>query len=182
MIRRLARKLSALKQFVGFVMAEAVIERSGGGAALKILSAKKNLAIVETSGAGLRLTVKLFYPARPPHKGKALKTLRGDSSNVDAVSAPRGDYWRKFSREEVASFIRETDDDNTIHQGAHPIVPGFLIVEALLNDRRLIERKKIRLRFKHFTATDEALYLTFDGEQFYVDADERKIEGWILDN
>ena len=169
LIRRLAKKLSTLKQFVGFVMAEVVLDRGVDGSTLKVLSSKKNLAVIETADAGLRLTVKLLK-------------ADGGASEKNFASAPRGTFWKKFSASEVEEFIRDVDDDNEIHRGARPIVPGFLIVEALLNDRRLIERKKIRLRFKQFTTVDENLYLTFDGGQFYVDADERKIDGWILDN
>ncbi len=88
----------------------------------------------------------------------------------------------RISNEEIKTFIEEVDDDNEIHRSARPIVPGFLIIETLLNDPRLLEHKKIRLRFKNFTAVDEKLYLTVDGDRFYVDADERKVEGWILDS
>ncbi len=51
LIRRPARKLSALKKFVGFVMGELTIDRSDGGSTLKILVEKKNLAVVEVADA-----------------------------------------------------------------------------------------------------------------------------------
>ena len=171
LIRELAKKLSTLKKFVGFVMAEATVERGVFQSSLNILLERKPLTVVELADEGMHLTVSLFK----------LKETVGSTKVFDA-EAPRGSVWKIFSTEEVAEFIREVDDDNEIHRGARPIVPGFLIIETLLNDPRLIERKKIRLRFKHFTSVDENLYLTIDGERFYVDADERKIEGWILDS
>lgn len=175
LIRELAKKLSALKKFVGYVMAEAVIERGDFQSSLNVLIDRKNLTVVEIADEEMRLNVKLFFPAHPPH-------VPCREPSIDRSSAPRGAMWKVFSTEEVAAFIAAVDDDNEIHRGARPIVPGFLIIETLLNDPRLIEHKKIRLRFKQFTAVDEKLYLTLDGRQFHVDARERKVEGWILDS
>ncbi|MBR1580717.1 MAG: hypothetical protein IJ668_09490 [Selenomonadaceae bacterium] len=171
LIRELARRLSALKKFVGYVMAEAVIERGDFQSSLNVLSDRKNLAVIDIADEEMRLNVTLLKPKKT--EGAAEKFL---------TEAPRGTVWKIFSTEEVAEFIAAVDDDNAIHRGARPIVPGFLIIETLFNAPQLIEHKKIRLRFKHFTTVDEKLYLTIDGKQFHVDARERKVEGWILDS
>lgn len=171
MIKRLARRLSTLKQFVGFVLAEVLVERDVVGESLSIEKEKLNLAVIRLSGSGLALTVKLIRPS--PSKTKAPKSSE--------LANPRGEPWKIFSASEVEEFIAETDDDNPIHRGELPIVPGFLIVETLLADRRLSEQKKLRLRFKNYAKVGEELHLTVDGARFCVDARERKVEGWILD-
>ena len=159
--------MSALKKYVGFVMAELIIER-GGGVAIELESERLNLAVIRLSDDEMSLRAKLIR-----------STTTFPAIEI-ATEIPRGDVWKRFSAEEVAAFISETNDDNEIHRGARPIVPGFLLAETLLE--RFGDCKKIRLRFKHFTAVGENLYLTVDGERFYVDSHERKIEGWILDN
>ena len=163
--------MSALKKYVGFVMAELIVERGGSakeggsGVAIDVVVERMNMAIIELDGGDLKLTAKLIKTSESP--------------KIE-IEIPRGDVWKRFSAEEVAAFISETNDDNEIHRGARPIVPGFLLAETLLE--RFGDCKKIRLRFKHFTAVGENLYLTVDGARFYVDSHERKIEGWILDN
>ena len=156
MIKRLAKRLSAIKKYVGFVLGELLIERGEFQSAIAIEKEKLGVVVIRLSENTLALTVKL----------------------IRLTTAPRGEYWREFSAAEVSEFIAEVDDDNEIHRGARPIVPGFLIAEALFNR---FDCKKIRLRFRNFTAVGEKLFLTVDGERFFVDASERKVEGWILD-
>ncbi|MBQ9480284.1 MAG: hypothetical protein IJU71_12140, partial [Selenomonadaceae bacterium] len=64
LIRELARRLSALKKFVGYVMAEAVIERGGFQSSLNVLSDRKNLAVIEIADEEMRLNVTLLKPKK----------------------------------------------------------------------------------------------------------------------
>ena len=166
MIKRLAKRLSAIKKYVGFVLGELLIERGEFQSAIAIEKEKLGVVVIRLSEDRLALTVKLIR----------LTTAPASHGNISGT--PRGEYWREFSAAEVSEFIAEVDDDNEIHRGARPIVPGFLIAEALFNR---FDCKKIRLRFRNFTAVGEKLFLTVDGERFFVDASERKVEGWILD-
>ena len=66
--------------------------------------------------------------------------------------------WHVFSKQEISEFVEKAGDRNPLHQGAHPIVPGLLLLERLLGDAAFRRCGRMQLRFRHPAFAEEPLW------------------------
>ena len=69
--------------------------------------------------------------------------------------------WRSFSADEVHAFVDAMDDTNPIHQGNCPVVPGYQMLTAWLQDHRDVV--SCDMRFHHAVKSNALIYLMTDG-------------------
>lgn len=128
----LARKLADCDAsfFGGWIIAgvEAKIDGTAQRYENKLLMKKAHQSIFEvrgTTGFGTlikKLRVFLVLPTEGAHEAK-------DLPNVDFPGRLLEDY--SFSLEEIRDYVAYTGDQNIIHQGDNPIVPGLLLLAHL---------------------------------------------------
>ena len=91
------------------------------------------------------------------------------------VMPDHGETWRAFSREEILAFVEAVGDENSLHRQAVPIVPGLLLLSAILD--RFPEIRSLEMRFFHPLYAGEAVTLfpvekgmlgMADGEEIFL--------------
>jgi hypothetical protein len=120
-------------EWQGLVMAELRYERGAGVAASYEINIKEGrmVRVAASAETGERMSMILL----PLKKGKS-----------DGTREAEGEPWRVFSAEEVRGFSKGLGDHNEIHQGTHPIVSGFQILNAL---GEVVSAPSLRIRFHH---------------------------------
>lgn len=163
MIRELAKKLSAFDEFVGFVIVELQFRRGTFEAGAQVVKEHSSMVLLRASSSDAELVVKMIRPCK---KITAALGCRIQSSEK---------IWRVFTAAEVSDFVQAVGDKNPIHKLNPPIVPAFLILEAICAQ---FTKDFIRLKFKHFITAGEALSLHVDGNRLEIKgAGIRKILG-----
>ena len=112
--------------------------------------------------------------------GTSMKKLRvflilptdNTSSTVAQDEVPKGRvlFAHYFTPEEVAAYVAYTGDENIIHKGEQPIVPG-LCMAAFLQEKLGLTSLNWRISFLHTVRTGELLsfYLLDNQILAYVD-------------
>lgn len=135
----LAHKLadSDAKFFGGWVLAgaEAHIHQPAEAMANQVLLAKERKSIIRVAGTAtdgsLAKELRVFL-VLPKHK-LGTKPLEPE--------AIKGDLRTKhtFTTQEIADYVAYTGDENVIHKGEHPIVPGLCMAAWLQKELALTE-------------------------------------------
>lgn len=88
--------------------------------------------------------------------------------------------WRVFTASEILEFVNEIGDKNEIHRLNPPIVPAFLILEAILAEKKFSSCDGLHLKFKNFVTAGEPLSLVGEKSFELTSAGIRKVSGEIL--
>lgn len=75
-----------------------------------------------------------------------------------------GSIWRNFSKGEIWSFSRKTEDHNPIHLNEKPVVQGFLLLEHIV--ATFPNKEEYQISFHSPVLADENIYLQIQGESF----------------
>ena len=110
---------------------------------------RRNAATVTVSNAEGTLVMTLLAGAPHPHAEHA------DEIPQNAL------LWRSFSAAEVHAFVDAMDDTNPIHQGDCPVVPGYQMLTAWLQEHRDV--LSCDMRFHHAVKSNTLIYLITDG-------------------
>ena len=156
MIRELARKFSALKEISGDVTAEMEFTRGKFTEGVEILKSHRNMKLICASKSNVKISVKFITPQ------KKIRAAIGTRIQSDKKT------WRTFTASEVENFIDEVDDTNEIYKLNPPIVPGFLILESILNHEKFSAANTLKLKFKHFITAGEPLTLQLDDKKSVI--------------
>ncbi len=112
--------------------------------------------------------------------GSVLKKLRvflvlptvSAESKAEAEQVPEGKvlFAHYFTEQEVAAYVTYTGDENVIHKGPKPIVPG-LCMAAFLQEKLELSSLDWRISFLHPVRTGELLsfYSVANEIRAYVD-------------
>lgn len=73
-----------------------------------------------------------------------------------------------FEADEIMNFVDDVGDQNPIHRTKNSVVPGFLILENLLDDESI-------------TVSCDIKYIlpVFEGEKIEIYKNDRKFEAWV---
>ena len=165
MIRELAKKLSAFKEFVDCVIIAAQFKRGTFEENAEILKNHAAMILIRVSSSEAELLIKMI---RPRKKISATFGSRIQSEKI----------WRIFTASEVSDFAEAVGDKNKIHQLKPPIVPGLLILETIC---AAFEANSIKLKFKNFITAGEPLSLQVVGNKFEItSAGVKKVSGEFL--
>lgn len=110
---------------------------------------RRNAATVTVSNATGTLVMTLLAGAPHPHAERA--------ETIPQSALP----WRSFSADEVHAFVAAMEDTNPIHQGDYPVVPGYQMLTAWLQEHRDVV--SCDMRFHHAVKSDALIYLITDG-------------------
>ena len=92
--------------------------------------------------------------------GTLVMTLLAGAPHTEAI--PQNALpWRSFSVDEVHAFVDAMDDTNPIHHGNCPVVPGYQMLTAWLQDHRDVV--SCDMRFHHAVKSNTLIYLITDG-------------------
>lgn len=156
----LARELSGLKgeRYMGAEIAELLWCRGlaeGSREPLSVLSERHGVLVVEVRGSEetLKVTMLLRRPGQPGPTS-AMRNEGGISEEIKEHAV-----WHVFSKKEISEFVEKAGDRNPLHQGAHPVVPGLLLLERLLEDAAFRECDGMQLRFRHPAFAEEPLWV-----------------------
>ena len=156
----------------------------------EIVKSKKNYAVMSVNGdflKGLQIGIDV-------HLIKILKeSENGFNSSVNRASFKTDNDFKDyidnsglkeefnifFEKEEIIDFVCEVGDNNPIHRTKKAVVPGFLILEKILENTgkniisdKDIENKVIEMEIKYILPV-------FEGETVYIYLKENKVEGWV---
>lgn len=162
MIRILAKKLAAFKDFVDFVIVEVNFRLGNFDSGAEILKNHSSMVLIRVSSSEAEILVKMIRPRRKI--APALGCRINFSEKI----------WRIFTATEIFDFVEEIGDKNKIHRLNPPIVPAMLILETLCKE---FPAKSIKLRFKNFIIAGEPLTLTREEKILICAAGVRKISG-----
>lgn len=129
----LARELAKAdrKFFDGWILAGAEVKIKGPAEkfTLKTLLEKKHLAILEVTGLDAKADVakSIKVTLLLPEKEAARKKTAG---------APVGKLLGEhvFTADDIAAYTEKSGDENIIHKGENPVVPGLLMICRLQSD------------------------------------------------
>lgn len=153
MIRELARKISALPEIFGDVIAEMEFTRGKFKNGVEILKSHRAMKLISASTSSIKISVKFITPQ------KKIRAAIGTRIQSDKKT------WRTFTTSEVENFVDEVDDINEIYRINPPIVPGFLILESILSHEKFFSANSLKLKFKHFITAGEPLTLQIGDEK-----------------
>ena len=156
----LARELSGLKgeRYMGAEIAELLWCRElaeGSREPLRVLSDRHGVLVVEVRGSAetLKVTMLLRQPGQHgPESAMGNGFVISEEIKEHAI-------WHVFSKQEITEFVEKAGDRNPLHQGAHPIVPGLLLLERLLGDAAFRGCGRMQLRFRHPAFAEEPLWV-----------------------
>jgi hypothetical protein len=105
-----------------------------------------------------QLTIHLLKPAKTAQTDAHHSKPQTDTADLPKV---------RFTQSDIASFVAQVKDYNTIHSHANAIVPGLLILEWLLqtitsNAKDLHSGYCIEVKYLHPLRAGENLYLQRD--------------------
>lgn len=156
------------KFFGGWIVAgvEAHIKGNAVRFANKTVLNKAHKAILDVEGTSAfgsllkSLRVFLVLPKEPAENKEA----------ADSVPEGRVLFAHCFTEEEVANYVAYTGDENIIHKGPQPIVPG-LCMAVFLQERLEFSSLAWRISFLHTVRTGELVsFYSVDKEiRAYVD-------------
>lgn len=156
------------KFFGGWIVAgvEAHIKGNAVRFANKTVMSKAHKAILDVEGTSAfgsmlkKLRVFLVLPSEP--------MVNSNTEN----DVPQGKvlFAHYFTEEEVAAYVAYTGDENIIHKGPRPIVPG-LCMAAFLQEKLELNKLDWRISFLHTVRTGElvSFYLLDKQIMAYVD-------------
>lgn len=135
----LAHKLadSDAKFFGGWVLAgaEAHIHQPAEAMDNQVLLAKERKSIIRVAGiaadGSLAKELRVFL-VLPKHK-LGTKPLEPEAIKGDLLTK------HSFTTQEIADYVAYTGDENVIHKGEHPIVPGLCMAAWLQRELALTE-------------------------------------------
>lgn len=165
--RLLARMLSQLQ---GERYRGAVIMRAGWRREASLPEGERTPAILQDRHGMMKIC------CRSGHEELMVTLLLGrgaDCRATDAESSVFGgeDKARQvcFSASAIRAFTLSVGDTNEIHQGAHPVVPGLMIMEAILEETPC-GAAGLMVRFHHpvwagWAAVDPDGYIVQQGER-----------------
>ena len=166
----LARMLSTLRgdEYQGSVIARASWRRSSsnGKTGLFIRKTGRHFQQLECccaaeDGRQEQLGVTLMLGGEPPLR----KESRADTSVQTGVS-------QQFSAAEIKTFVRQVGDTNRIHQGDCPVVPGLLLLKAVLDQ---YPDRDVELRFHQAVFAAETVWLQEDGKGILAFVGEKRV-------
>lgn len=135
----LAHKLadSDAKFFGGWVLAgaEAHIHGTAKELANKVLLAKEHKAMIQVLGTAADSSVvkelRVFLVLPKQKMGAKTAPSAEPEGNLIATHI--------FTTQEIAAYVAYTGDENVIHKGEHPIVPGLCMAAWLQKELELCE-------------------------------------------
>ena len=149
MIRKAARKISALTEIFGDVIAEIEFTRGKFSEGVEILKSHRSMKLICATTSEVKISAKFITPQ------KKIRAAIGTRIQSDKKT------WRTFTEAEVTDFVEDVDDENEIYRFNPPIVPGFLILESILNHEKFSAANSLKLKFKRFITAGEPLTLQF---------------------
>lgn len=170
----LAHKLADndAKFFGGWVLAGAEAHIHGAAASLvnNVLSDKGRRCVIQVLGCGedgavtKELKVFLLLPKRQL------------GSKPPLPESPEGRLAaeHRFTRQEISAYVAYTGDENIIHQGERPIVPGLCMAAWLQRDLRLQELDW-RISFLSPVYAGDLLQVYRDGRELRAYVGESKV-------
>ena len=153
MIRVLAKKLAAFKDFVDFVIVEVIFRRGNFDSSAKILKSHASMILIRVSSSEAEILVKMIRP-----RSQIVPALGCRINFSEKI-------WRIFTATEIFDFVEEIGDKNEIHRLNPPIVPAFLVLESLCAE---FNPNFIKLKFKNFITAGESLTLQHSDNNFEV--------------
>lgn len=177
----LARKLSDCDEeyFGGWVLAGVEIKLQGEATHLEnsVLLAKGRRCDHEARGYNhkgeLVQSLRLFL-VLPKNIGSAVATnsLVGEESVAQKISGELAGelvYRHSFIPEEIHEYAAYTGDENVIHKGEHPLVPGICMLYALQRHLQLQELSwRASFLAPVYTGDELLVYRTEKGYTAYV--------------
>ena len=166
----LARMLSTLRgdEYQGSVIARASWRRSPSNGKTGVFVRRKGRHLQQLEcccaaedGGQEQLGVTLMLGGEPPLR----KESGADTSVQTGLS-------QQFSAAEIKTFVRQVGDTNRIHQGDCPVVPGLLLLKAVL-DR--YPGRDVELRFHQAVFAAETVWLQEDGKEILAYVGEKKV-------
>lgn len=156
------------KFFGGWILAgvEAHVKGSAVHFTNKIVLSKARKAILDVEGASAfgtvlkRLRTFLILP------------VENTTDNLVEENVPEGRllFAHYFTPQEIADYVAYTGDENIIHKGEHPIVPG-LCMACWLQEKLGLDSLDWRISFLHKVYANElvSFYTKDDQLLAYVD-------------
>lgn len=121
-VRTLFRKFSQIDGFDGWMIGKLCFQfEEEEQLPLSIRKQKENYAVLEAASDNLKIQMHILKPQQGCNRNAGF-VLPEQSIPVSV---------RKFTGEEILSFVSEVEDDNWIHRTKNPVVPGFLMAEWL---------------------------------------------------
>ena len=165
----LAHKLadSDAKFFGGWVLAGAEAHIHGAAQELQnhVLLAKERKALIQVLGkaadGALAKELRVFLVL--PKQGLGTKPAAQAEPVGELVAA------HSFTAEEIAQYVAYTGDENIIHKGEHPVVPGLCMAAWLQKDLQLTELDW-RISF---------LSPVYAGDELRVYAEGKALNGYV---
>lgn len=145
MIRKLAKKLSTLENFIDDVVVEIKFFRGNFESGVEVLKNRGGLKIIQVTTDDAKILVKLLTTNKNFSRAETFQT--------------ENKTWKIFSAEEIFEFVEEVGDKNKIHRISNPVVPGLLILETLLKSKEFFLCEQLAMRFKDFITAGESLTL-----------------------
>ena len=166
MIRELAKKLAAFKDFVDCVIISAEFKRGTFEESAEILKTHAAMILIRVRSSEAELLIKMIRPR------KEIQATFG--SRIQTAEK----IWRVFTASEVSEFTAAVGDQNKIHQFNPPIVPGLLILETIC---ATFPTKSFKVKFKNFITAGEPLSLQVVENKFEItSAGVKKVSGEFL--
>jgi hypothetical protein len=67
--------------------------------------------------------------------------LKQDNSDLDTTQL------RYIKLENLEAFLKLSEDDNSIHQGENPVIPGLMILQILIQEEHIKTFQNFQIRF-----------------------------------
>lgn len=151
--RELFRCFSGIEGFEGwmiakvtFVSGDASGQKTGqDGETAVITKRRKNFAVMEAQWERMRVRMFLVKPEK-----SIGETSEAGQSELLPLPETYTEYAAKtFSVEEILKFVSDVGDTNGIHRTDRPVVPGFFMVEWLLEqETKLLSQGNVSVVFR----------------------------------
>ena len=79
---------------------------------------------------------------------------------------------QQFSAAEIKDFVRQVGDTNRIHQGDCPVVPGLLLLKAVMDK---YPDRDVELRFHQAVFAAETVWLQENGKGILAFVGEKRV-------
>ncbi len=172
----LARQLSAYDdpQLQGWMIGKAIYEYLPDGMSGPLeIKRSRGLCILEasclmTDGSGRRLKIFLMKPTAGKKAAVRMETEADIGINT----------WKAFSNAEIDTYLHDTNDQNHIHTGDHPVVPGLLILDHLLGDFDITGT--VQIRFHDPLYARQMTGLVIENNQLHGFTEERLVFSAVM--
>ncbi len=179
-IRKIAKKFSGIEGFNGAMIIKldgklkeahknwniSKLERQA-----EIVKSKRNYVLLRLENQQVEFQM---YLMRTVQSKEGIKTHLKENQQSQNLSEEKSYI---FSRQEILEFVNEAGDYNQIHRTENPVVPGFLLLEKLWNDK--ITNFEIVFRSPVYAGEEIHIKSSKDGEKKKIVIQKNTANGMV---